>query len=93
MVSDWMYPEFDANGDEVSSSKTVKLVRGAYWWCRFWFSLDNWKWLLGKPSHEEVSRWEAFRCRLAGHPCGTIFYNPGGYEPDDRCKNCYDHIG
>lgn len=24
------------------------------------------------------------------HPCGSIFYNPGGDEPDPKCKECGD---
>lgn len=32
-------------------------------------------------------------CRLRGHPEGEIYYNPGGDEPDHRCKNCGEEIG
>jgi len=31
-------------------------------------------------------------CRIKNHPCGPIWYNPGGYEPDMTCKNCGDEI-
>ena len=34
-----------------------------------------------------------FYCRLHNHPEGSIYYNPGGTEPDDRCKNCGDRLG
>lgn len=32
------------------------------------------------------------KCRIKHHPCGSIYYNPGGYEPDGRCKDCGDLI-
>lgn len=32
-------------------------------------------------------------CRLRGHPNGEIYYNPGGDEPDHRCKDCGEEIG
>jgi hypothetical protein len=32
------------------------------------------------------------KCRYKNHPCGSIYYNPGGYEPDGRCQNCGDLI-
>lgn len=32
-------------------------------------------------------------CRLRGHPSGEIYYNPGGLEPDHRCKDCGEEIG
>ena len=37
--------------------------------------------------------WIRLRCRMKHHPCGIIYYNPGGYEPDGRCKECGDEIG
>jgi len=39
------------------------------------------------------SWWERLKCRFNNHPCGCIYYNPGGYEPDGRCINCGDEIG
>lgn len=32
------------------------------------------------------------RCRWRGHPCGPVFYNPGGYEPDGSCRDCGEDI-
>ncbi len=32
------------------------------------------------------------KCRIRHHPSGSIYYNPGGYEPDGRCKECGDEI-
>ena len=37
--------------------------------------------------------WNRIICRIKHHPCGMIYYNPGGDEPDYRCKNCGDIIG
>ena len=39
------------------------------------------------------SWWERLKCRIKHHPCGSIYYNPSGYEPDGRCMNCGDEIG
>lgn len=39
------------------------------------------------------SRWDSLWCRAMGHPAGEIFYNPGGLEPDHRCKECGDYLG
>lgn len=33
-----------------------------------------------------------FICRWNFHPCGSVYYNPGGFEPDGHCKNCGDLI-
>lgn len=27
-------------------------------------------------------------CRMRHHPAGSVYYNPGGCEPDPTCKNC-----
>lgn len=33
-----------------------------------------------------------FKCRWNNHPCGAIYYNSFGIEPDSRCKNCGDDL-
>ena len=40
-----------------------------------------------------AGRWTNFRCRFRGHRCGMIYYNPGGLQPDYRCRNCDEDIG
>lgn len=38
---------------------------------------------------------ESFRnliCRMRGHSCGIVFYNIGGLEPDNTCKNCGEDL-
>jgi hypothetical protein len=39
-----------------------------------------------------VENWNHLMCRIRCHPCGPIFFNPGGLEPDGHCKNCGDEI-
>jgi len=52
-----------------------------------WFTKDWWEYLLEKPlTHTK------FLCRMKGHPAGIIFFNLGGLEPNDRCKNCGDRL-
>ena len=50
-------------------------------------------WQLGELSWYEISRWEIIKCRYQGHPRGIVYYNPGGFEPDDHCKTCDERIG
>lgn len=67
----------------------------------WWFTIDWWKYLLRKPNQNEggwfLDGWDdpvkRIWCRIKGHPCGMIYYNAGGLEPDTRCKNCWDEIG
>ena len=41
-----------------------------------------------------VINWLArFLCRWRLHPAGCIWFNPGGYEPDYRCKDCGQDLG
>ena len=57
--------------------------------------LDHWFWwYLFQPPDDKnyTSWWSRFRCRWNFHPCGSVYYNPGGFEPDDSCKNCGDLI-
>lgn len=64
-----------------------------------WFSKDWWKYLL-EPINDSwmdnnniISKTKVAWCRANGHPCGVIYWNPGGYEPDMRCRNCGDDLG
>ena len=50
---------------------------------------DNSKW---NSNNLIKDWWNRLVCRFKGHPCGCIFYNPGEYEPDFRCKNCGDEL-
>lgn len=58
-----------------------------YEW-RHWFTSGRWKFVI--TDETKVNR---ILCRLRGHPRGEIYYNPGGYEPDHRCKDCGEEIG
>jgi hypothetical protein len=53
-----------------------------------WFTKVWWDYLLKKP----VS-FTSFFCRMSGHKCGVVWYNPGGLEPDMHCRNCNDDLG
>ena len=58
-----------------------------------WFSISFWKYLLKKPKDKTYTNWwNRFWCRAAGHPDGPWWYNPCGFEPDMRCKNCHDEL-
>lgn len=40
--------------------------------------------------------WKGLRvmwCRMRGHPCGVVWFNPGGLEPDMTCLNCEEDLG
>lgn len=48
------------------------------------------------PRYASLNRiedwWIRLKCRIKHHPCGSVYYNPGGCEPDGRCKCCGDEI-
>jgi len=44
------------------------------------------------PRNKEISLWKSICCRAKGHET-MIWFNPGGEEPDTRCKNCLDDLG
>ena len=52
-----------------------------------WFTIGWYKYLFEKPFN-----FQKLFCRMRGHPCGPVYYNLLGGEPDDRCKNCGDRI-
>lgn len=58
-------------------------------WYHFikWVDPWWWKYLFEKPF--DITK---FWCRIRGHPMGPIYYNPGGWEPDNHCKNCGDEL-
>jgi hypothetical protein len=49
--------------------------------------------LLWCSDNRIIDWWKRLKCRINNHPCGCIYYNPSGYEPDGRCINCGDEIG
>lgn len=61
--------------------------------------VDYWKYLLMKskiPSDEGFIFWrkmKSFNCRRKSHPCGVIWFNVSGLEPDMTCRDCYDNLG
>ncbi len=47
----------------------------------------------GEQQSYDISWIKAVICRIRKHPCGSIYYNSNGYEPDGRCRNCFEDIG
>lgn len=67
-----------------------------------WFSRWWWSYLFERPDHyarRYQSDWLAIDwlkrlwCRLRNHPAGVVWYNPGKFEPNMRCKDCGDDLG
>ena len=68
-----------------------------YW--RNLFNIYFYQYLFEKPTspgrcsdNKIIDWWERLKCRWNHHPCGSIYFNPGGEAPDDRCKHCGDYI-
>lgn len=57
------------------------------WWWRYIFAKPDWY------SKSYVSWPTRVWCRVRNHTCGPWWYNPKGFEPDMRCKNCGDDLG
>ena len=57
-----------------------------------WLNVEWWEYLLEKPSGG-TSALRAIACRAKGHPCGVMWFNPSGYEPNMTCLNCGDDLG
>lgn len=53
-----------------------------------WFRPGWWKYLL-----TDCTGWTNFWCRVRDHPSGPWYYNPGGSEPDWRCRHCDEYLG
>jgi hypothetical protein len=65
-----------------------KHLFGWHWFDRSWY-----QYLFAKFDDPGWCPWyEHLWCRMNGHPAGQIYFNPGGYEPDYRCKECGDEI-
>lgn len=61
----------------------VKALAGWHWVRRRW-----WAYLL-----VGCRDWNHFWCRARGHPYPVYWFNPGGDEPDMRCRNCQEDLG
>jgi len=64
-----------------------------------WFRLSFYQYLFEKADYPKwrsnnffIDWFIRLRCRIKGHPHGEIYYNPNGYKPDGRCKDCGDLI-
>jgi hypothetical protein len=64
-----------------------------FWrWFAILTSAEGWRYLREKP-HNKSWSWTVAFCRLKGHPNGVWWYNVGGFEPDNHCKDCGEDIG
>jgi hypothetical protein len=72
-----------------------KLVRLYSTYAPTWFLLSWYKYLFEKRNdwYGRASWITTIVCRMKNHPCGVVYYNPNGLEPDMHCKNCGDDLG
>lgn len=71
-----------------------------YWWSKWYSNLFS-KWWYCYVFEKPRYGWREYTlrenlstiyCRMRGHPCGPVYYNSTGYEPDMSCKNCGDEL-
>lgn len=79
--------------DEKFDLTWVGRAANAYYRYIFWLRWSWWSYVLAKRDQTAWGSWLATAwCRMTNHR-GEIFYNPGGLEPDHRCKGCGETIG
>lgn len=77
-------------------------MNGLKWW--EYFTVGGWAYLFWpqisyyrRPRPGFLHYWDhrptilMVLCRARGHP-GTVFYNPGGTEPDYHCTRCGEDL-
>ena len=52
---------------------------------------DFWPYVFS-PGSGDCFYVQSVLCRLAGHPRGSWYFNPGGTEPDYHCRTCGDDL-
>jgi len=58
-----------------------------------WLDIEWYRYLFAPRSTYSPTSWlSVLWCRIRNHPCGPVWYNPNGLEPDMHCKNCGDLI-
>lgn len=57
-----------------------------------WLTL-TWLNYVFEKKHVDTPWLIVVRCRIARHPNGEMFYNPGRSEPDHHCVDCGEEIG
>lgn len=60
-----------------------------YWYQYLFEKADNPSWC---SSNKIVDFFKRLECRIKRHSCGSIYYNPNGFEPDNRCSGCGDEL-
>ena len=66
----------------------IQKMKNIYYAVILWLS-PSWYSYLFKP----WKGWRTVICRVGGHKCGVVWYNPTGLEPDMHCQNCGDDLG
>jgi hypothetical protein len=61
------------------------------WWRYCLWGSEVFRGKYGKPRF--VTGWRQFVCRWRGHPCGVVWFNAVGLEPDMHCRECGDDLG
>ena len=72
-----------------------RLITLVYWTT----DTEAWQYYFGAPHGDTCDPWHYLGnpvrtylttvwCRMHHHPAGPVFFNPGGSEPDESCKNC-----
>ncbi len=72
------------NGDKMSEPVFSK-----------WLSISWYQYLFTDLKWADDGRFhklEVILCRIKGHPRGRVFFNAGGWEPDNSCKDCGDEL-
>lgn len=86
----WAYAltgAYDRTWDDLPWLALPSPITDWYEW-RYWLRTGRWR-----LTFTDETRVYRIYCRLRGHPRGEIYYNPGGIEPDHRCKDCGEEIG
>jgi len=58
-----------------------------------WLTPGWYKYLFAKRASKDILWLVVLKCRMRGHPCGVVWYNVSGLEPDMTCKVCGDDLG
>lgn len=73
------------------------MQRFTRWFRLWWWSLLYHCWrgdgVRGSSWRLPAESWSHFICRVRGHPCGVIWFDMSGDEPNMQCKNCGDDLG
>lgn len=63
------------------------------WWYRYLLSYPRYGWWDRNIRYTLDNIYTILECRTNNHPCGVVWFNPSGFEPDMHCKMCGDDLG